>query len=298
MRTLCIGHIVYDIILPVGEKIETNKKYYIKNTYEKITNPIINASILLSNWDLDVNICGVCGKDYYGDKLMEILRQNEVNTDYLQQQNGIKTDINYTILNNNKETTTIISENPKIHDLIDIPVKSSVILMDGEELLTSIKTIENNPLSLTILNADNTKEDTLTLAKKVNYLICTINFIEEYTKIKIDINNIDTIICAYQELELSFKNNIILNLGKNGSFTKIKDEYCLVPTIKTDEQEIGNIENYYCGAFTYFLEKNYPLLKAMYLANITSTLMNLNNKENSIPSLEEVLERGNVNDII
>ena len=49
-RALCIGHLSYDITLPLDGYPEENTKYQIESTLESSGGPAANAAALLALW--------------------------------------------------------------------------------------------------------------------------------------------------------------------------------------------------------------------------------------------------------
>ena len=84
------------------------------------------------------------------------------------------------------------------------------ILFDGYEKDIALDLIKKNPNAITILDAGSLKEATLELAHIVDYVVCSHDFAEDLSKVKIDYNNFDTIVSAYKELNV-FLSYIKLN---------------------------------------------------------------------------------------
>lgn len=300
MKVLCIGHIVYDIVLPLDFFPIEDNKYCVNKHFEGVGGTASNTARLLSKWGMDTYICGVCGDDYYGGLIKKSFIRDGINIDYLRQYNNTRTDTAYVLVNQSNASRTIVTSNFfNRHDLISILFSPSVILMDGTEITTSLKVIEEYPDAITVMDANKVNKDIVMLAKKVKYLVCSRQFAEEYTNIFIDVESLDSLILVYDILKKDFSSEIIVTLGEYGSFAKIGDKYELIPSISVHSVDTTGAGDIYHGAFIYFLIKNYPLKDILYLSNIAGALSTTYFGTENIDFLpSDILKRGNVYDII
>lgn len=293
MKILCLGQSAYDITLPV-------EKYPIENKKVKINNKKIecgggsanNCAYLLGLWGTDVTLASPIGKDYYGEQIKEELKRVNVNIDYFKELD-IETTTSYIVANLNKGTRTIITnKNPlmKYSDDFMIDEKFDVILLDGNDYELALKVIDNNPNALKIIDAGGLKKGTLELCYHVDYVVCSNDFAKEFTKINFEYTDLDSIKEVYEILKEEFRTNIVITLESHGSFTKIDEEYVLVPSISVKCVDSTGAGDIYHGAFTYFISHGYSLYDAMRLSNITGALSvrHIGSKA-SMPKLEEVL---------
>ena len=142
--------------------------------------------------------------------------------------------------------------------------------------------------AIKIIDADSIRNGTVKIAYKCDYVVCSKVFAEEYTQMKIDASNIDTVIKAYDELSKIFK-NVIITLEKYGSFSKIDGNYKLVPSIKVQSKDSTGAGDIYHASFTYSVINKFDLEKAMYFSNIAAALsIQKIGVKNSLPELEAV----------
>ena len=299
-KYMCIGHAAYDITLPVESYPIENTKVRIKPAVECGGGAAANAAYLLSKWGMDTYFVGAVGNDLYGERIKKEFLEIGTNIDYLETTTKFQTTTSYILANNGNGSRTIIVSRNKESGVenSEFLVKPDVILVDGEELEVSKKILLDNPDSISVLDAGNLKTPIVELCKYVKYLVGSKDFAEEYTGIKIDINDINTLISAHKKLEDDFNNTIVITLEAGGSFTKIGGEYKVVPTLKidnpVDSTAAGDI---FHGAFTYFISNGYSLYETLRLSNITGALSVLKlGGKNSMPELNEVLEKGREND--
>lgn len=293
MKILCIGQSAYDITLPVDSYPEENKKIKIGNRkIECGGGSANNCAYLLGLWNCDVSLASPIGKDFYGEKIKEELRSVNVNLDYFYELD-VETTTSFIITNLSKGTRTIItnkSDFMKYPENFLIDSKYDVILCDGNDSELAIKTIKNNPNAISILDAGGIKKGTLELCKYVDYIVCSNDFAKDFTKINFSYDDLETIKKVHQLISDEFKTNVIITLESFGSFTKINNEYELVPSIKMNCVDSTGAGDIYHGAFTYFISHGYSLKDTLRLSNVAGALsVRYIGSKPSMPKLEEVL---------
>jgi len=293
MKILCIGQSAYDITLPVEGYPVENKKIKIKNKkVECGGGSANNCAYLLGLWGCDVSLASPIGNDIYGKKIKEELLKVNVNLKYFKELD-IETTTSFIITNLNKGTRTIITnKNEGMHydenDMIN--EKFDVILTDGNDYELALKVINNNPNAISIIDAGNLKLGSIELCKAVNYVVCSNDFAREYTNIDFKYDDLDSIKKVYDILENDFQNKVVITLESHGSFTKIDDEYILVPSIKMNCVDSTGAGDIYHGAFTYFISHGYSLKDTLRLSNIAGALsVRYIGSKPSMPNLDEVL---------
>ena len=150
------------------------------------------------------------------------------------------------------------------------------------------KVLKKYPNAIKIIDAGNLKEGTKELCKLCDYIVCS-NFAKEYTKINFNYDDMDTIKKVYDLISNDFQAQLVITLESLGSFTKIGNEYHLVPSIKVESVDSTGAGDIYHGAFIHFIANHYSLLDTMHYSNIAGALSvkKIGSKE-SMPSLKEV----------
>ena len=293
MRALCVGHSTFDTTLPVLEYPQENIKYRLSHHIECGGGPASNGAYLLAKWGLDTTLASIVGNDCYGDRIIEDFRSIGANCDYIEQRDDHMTTSSYIIANMSNGSRTILSSKGKpIRKLSRrVDALADVILIDGEHPETADEVLEHNPDAISIIDAGRLNEDTKYLGKKVNYLICSKDFAEEFTGMKIDIRNFNILVMIHNKLEEYFQNQVIITLEAYGSFTKIDNQYEIIPSIKVKAIDSTGAGDIFHGAFTYFIANHYSLREAIRLASITGAIsVTRVGSRNSIPMLSEVLD--------
>lgn len=297
MKVLCIGQSAYDITFPMDHYPIENKKIRIENKVECGGGSASNCAYLLAKWGINTYFAGVIGNDYYGSKIKKEYDEVGVNTKYLQIDSNFPTTSSYIIANTSIGTRTILTSRDK-----NIKMKTGIVddqfdflLFDGYEKEFSMEVIRKNPNAIKILDAGSMKEATVELAHIVDYVVCSHDFAEDFSKVKIDYNDINTIIAAYDGLKAEFKHNVIITLEDRGCFTYIEGKgYTLIPSIKVKAVDSTGAGDIFHGAFVYSLAIGFNLEKALMFSNITGALsVEKIGSRLSIPNLESVIDRYN-----
>lgn len=301
---VCIGHSTYDITLPVTEYPIENLKYRLDGHIECGGGPASNGAYLLAKWGAKTTLISVVGDDHYGRLVYEDFRKIGANTKYIEIRKGHQTSSSYIIANmSNGSRTILTSKKPAIRHLEqDITVDADVVLLDGEHPETALKVLVDNDddETISVLDAGRLNKDTKLLGKLVTYLICSRDFAEEFAGIKINYNDMKTVIKCYDKLKKYFDTNVIITLESHGSFTEIDGKYKQIPSVKVKAVDSTGAGDIFHGAFTYFIGNGYSLEDAIHYSSITAAIsVTRIGSRFSIPTLEEVLDYGKEeNDVI
>jgi len=297
MKIMCIGQSAYDITLPMDYYPIENKKTRVYGKVECGGGSSSNCAYLLAKWGVNTYFAGVVGNDYYGSKIKEEYDSVGVNTKYLQFSDEFPTTSSYIIANTSIGSRTILTSRDKNirMNAAEIDDTFDFLLFDGYEKEFSMEVVRKNPNAIKVLDAGSMKEATVELAHVVDYVVCSHDFAEDYSKVKIDYDNINTIIAAYDVLKAEFKHNVIITLEDRGCFTYIDGKgYTLVPSIKVKAIDSTGAGDIFHGAFVYSLAMGFNLEKALLFSNITGALSVLKiGSRLSVPELESVIDKYN-----
>lgn len=275
MKIICIGNAVYDVTLPVNHYPVENKKMRLDaKKVECGGGSASNCAYLLAKWGMDTYFAGAVGYDYYGNKIIEEFKEIGVNTKYIEKKTNVPTSSSYIIANTENGSRTILTDKNKdmIMQTREIDDEFDVILLDGYESEFAIETMKKNPNAIKIIDAGSLRENTLELAKMVDYIVCSKDFAEEFTKKKIDYNDMKTLIEIYDDLKKEFSNKtIVITLEDKGCFT-YDNGYKMVPSIKVQTVDSTGAGDIYHGAFTYCVANGYDIVTTMKISNIAGAL--------------------------
>ncbi len=293
MKAICIGQAAYDITLPLDHFPIENKKTRSSDKIECIGGSACNCAYLLAKWGIETYFAGVVGDDYYGKKIRTELEKVHINTKYLINEKGCRTTSSYILVNTEVGSRTIITNRDKELMLEDVVPneKFDIILLDGYEREFATRVMKDNPDAIKIIDAGSLKEATIELARQVDYIACSKDFAEEYTKMKIDFNDLTSLIAIYSKLQRDFKNKIIITLEDKGCFVYDKG-YKIVPTLKTKAVDTTGAGDIFHGAFTYAIANGFDMIKTLKIANISGALsVTKLGGQYSIPTLSEVMRK-------
>ena len=299
MKVMCIGQSAYDITLPLDHYPIENKKVRVQQKVECGGGSASNCAFLLAKWGLETYFAGVIGNDHYGDNIKKEYDSVGVNTKYLQVSDKYPTTSSYIIANTSIGSRTILTSKDANISMTDQEVEDEFdyILLDGYEKDFALNVIKKNPNAIKILDAGSMKEATVELARVVDYIVCSHDFAEDVSKVKIDYDDIDTIVKAYKGIKKEFNGNIVITLESYGCFTCVDGMYMIIPSIKVKAVDSTGAGDIFHGAFVYSLAKGFDLKKALTFSNITGALSTLCvGSRLSIPELERVEEK--YNDVI
>lgn len=293
MKILCVGQSAYDITIPVENYPEENKKYKIKEVSYCGGGSCNNSAYLLAKWHDEVYIASPIGNDDYGKKIKAELESVGVNTNYIEELDGVPTTTSYIINNKaNGSRTIITNRNPRLHFSYDfnIDIEPDIILYDGNEFDMGVQIAKKNPNAIKIIDAGNMKDGIVELAKCCDYVVCSNDFAKEYTGINFTYEEMNKICEAYDKMQNDFKGKVVITLEQMGSLVKIDNEFKLVKSIKVESVDSTGAGDIYHGAFTHFLAAGFSLLDTMKYSNIAGALsVTKLGSKNSMPNLEEVI---------
>lgn len=286
-KVLCIGQVAYDITLLVTEFPKENKKSRINKQVECAGGSAFNSAYLLNSWGVDTTFIGTVGNDYYGKKIEEEIKECKLKTRLTKMEGNTTT--SYIITNVNNGTRTILTNKNLSLKAQDYKKDNyDMIVLDSNEFELSLEVVKEYKDAIKILDAGKMCEEVMELGKYVDYFVCSKDFAEKYTGICL--NSEENIRKAYDIIQDTFKNTVVITLEATGSFTKINNEYKLVPSIKVKAVDSTGAGDIYHGAFAYFILKQKDLLTVMRYANIAGALsVKKVGSKASIPKLDDVV---------
>ncbi len=292
MKILAIGHASYDITFPVEEFPKENTKTRLTQHVGCGGGPACNAAYLLALWGESVSFAGVTGNDFYGQKIKDELVGVGIDTTYLELNPAAKTCLSFIMANlQNGSRTILTAQQEDKKTLQQMPQGTyDVILVDGEEPEISKKVLQAHKEAIKILDAGSYRKQTLDLCPYVDYLVCSKNFAEDFTKITYD-GTIDSLIKMHEKIVHEYHNTVVITLEADGCFSKFQDTYKIIPSMKIKAKDTTGAGDIYHGAFAYFISHGDSLEKTCYLANIAGALSTLKvGGRFSMPNLKDVME--------
>ena len=280
MKILCLGHATYDITLPMDEFPIENTKNRIQEKIECGGGPASTAAYLLGSFGAETYFAGIVGNDYYGKKV-------NVNTDFLELREDHETTSSIVIANKVNGSRTTFAYKPKKVEMkpFELNFKPDVILIDGQEYERSVEVLKKYPDALTIIDAGRDRLEVIELCKMVKWVVCSKDFAEKVTGLKMDYSNFNTLKVIYNKLKEMFKNEIVITLEDKGCL--YNDE--ITPSIKVKSVDSTGAGDIFHGAFTYYLSLGYNIKEVLKLSNYAGAIsVSRIGTRNSIPTKEEM----------
>lgn len=295
MKYLCIGHIAYDITLLMNDFPKENTRNEIVEKYEAGGGSTANSACLLGYWDQEAYICGVIGYDSYSEKLKKEFGDFKVQTNFLEFDYENKTPLTYVIINPLNASRTILQHKQGLASIKKndySTVTPDAILLDGHEYDTAVKTLKYMPNAVSILDAGRVNKNVLDLCTKVNFIICSKEFAEEVSGIKMADNDTSVIANIYQNLKQKFpKQEIVVTLEDKGALYSYENHIKILPALKVNVKDTTGAGDIFHGAFAYQYMKTKNVEDAVKFANITAGLSTQSvGVKNSYPKLDEVMK--------
>ena len=194
-NVLMIGNLSYNINLFLDSYPVENQIYNIVKKTKSVGN-ILNISIVLSKYDLNVYYFSFVGDDLEGKEIINYLHSNKINTDYVNIINNSKTNKRYIIRNNKNDSKTILAERitNKYELSREINFVPNVIYSEQYDLnlLKSLKLkYSNSKLVITLNELTNNALNTCQIS---DYIIIPLKYAEILSNVRLDIRNKKTII--------------------------------------------------------------------------------------------------------
>lgn len=291
-KAICIGNVSYDVTMLVPTYPEENTKNRIDKKVECGGGPAATAAYVLGTWGMETIFIGSVGYDTHGKKIIDEFKKVNVNTDYMTVDSDEETTLSFIVVNEQTGSRTTFAHRPRNLDCtLKKPLQADLILVDGQEKDVAIQVLKDNPNAISMIDAGRVNDNVIELAKMVQYLVCSKNFAEDYTGIKINFNNHQTIIDMFAKLEQDFKNTVVITLESKGALYKKDNSIRLMPSIDVKQVDSTGAGDIFHGAFAYCLLQGYDIEKTIKISNITGALsVTKIGTRNSVFPIDEVMK--------
>lgn len=291
MSILCIGQSTYDIMIPISGPIIDNRKYRIYQEYYSGGGPAFNAACLCALWGARTYLISRVGDDEYGEILTKILSDYGVESEYLIRQKGSETPYSYIFVDSQTGSRTIFNRPGKLFDVPTCELTSApdVILTDGHESTLSIEMIKQHPRAKSIIDAGSCRESTLEVAKYVDYLVCSEDFVRQYTKKEINLNDKSECLDIYNEIKRINNRTVIVTLGGRGLLYEANGKLCHLPAYPVKVVDTTGAGDIFHGAFAYGVDQRLALLENLKQSAMAAAIsIGTFGSQKSIPTLEHI----------
>ena len=294
MKVLCIGHSSWDITVPVDDYPTENVKYRFNEKYAAGGGPAGNAAYLLGKWGVDTVIATSIGSDDYGTKIKKEFQSVNVNTDYVETSYEKDTSFSFILVNKKNGLRTVFNVTSEHLPLKKLTYEFTpdIILTDGHDYATSQNAISKYPHAISVIDAGRPVQEVIELCKYIKYIVCSKEFAESVTGLKMDFNNPQTLVNVYTKLQNKYPNsNIVITLESHGALYQVNNQIKIMPGLKCNVVDTTGAGDTFHGAFVYGLANNFDMEKVITLANIAAGLsVQKMGSRLAIPALSDVLD--------
>lgn len=298
MIALSIGKATYDTTVPMDGYPTENSKIVLKEKIENSGGSACNVATLFSKWNNETYFAGVVGYDDYGSYIKKELESDHISVKFMETNYEKKTTTSFIISNKTTTSRTILMIEPEVFHLkkSEFDIKADIVYSDGFEYTATTTAFNKYQTSVTVLGAslDNGSDpkEVLALAKYAKYVIFSLEFAEQLTRLKVDFNDSQTLLNLYREVKDKYPNSqIVITLKNIGAMYQVANEVKVMPTIQVEEVDRTGAGDIFDGAFAYGLGKGYSLENCIRIANIAAGLSTTKyGAKSSIPLLSDVIQ--------
>ncbi len=295
---ICCGHAAYDINFMMPLYPVEDQKYRIDTLVETGGGPAANAACLNAKWGLSSAFAGLVGKDIYGDKILNELKEWNVDTSLVEQREQSNTPLSAIVVNTSSGTRTLLnrrdeSEQSEVSEqLIErlSKMNPSILLFDGHALNLSLKLVEMFPRAVKIMDAGTLRNSTDTLSRLSDYVICSTAYACELAGLE----NLNTHVLQKKAVDVlteRYNGLSIVTMGKRGVCYRKNSAAITMPSYSVKAVDTTGAGDVFHGAFAYGIAKGLNLQKNLNFSSAAAALSTTKpGGRTSIPELEETLQ--------
>ena len=290
MSIVCIGQCTYDMTFPIETPLVENQKYRVLEPFACIGGPATNAAYLCALWNVRTTLVSRCGTDFYGKEICDTLEKVGVDISHLIIDPTIETPRSAIIANACNGYRTIFNCPGKLQELcFTFPTKPRVLLLDGHELKASIEALNQFPDAESVMDAGTYHEETKDIAQRVNYLVCSQNYAEQYSQTKITLDDEGSWKQAFDTLCQLNSGIVVITLGENGLLYKEHNVIYHIPSFSVSAIDTTGAGDIFHGAFAYCLYNGYSLRDTLIICSAASAIaVQILGGQTSIPQKQDV----------
>ena len=292
LKAICMGRISYEINLTVDKMPDEGS---VNEFFEKGGNVGGTAATIaccLARWGVAAAIAGVLGNDVYGTRVRKTFDSMHIDTRYIEPSYDNDTGLSVVMINKStgKHTTYNLSDKYVSLKKCDFDFTPDIICVDGYDAVQAKNLLERYPHALSILDASLITQPVIDLIRKAKYIICTKEFAEVVGKVKVDFQQMETLVKLYQNLKKKYLNNeFIITLGDKGALYCVKNQIKISPSLKVNVVDTHGCGTIFRAAFAHTLVNGGDLEKAVKMGCIAAGLTAEKiGTVDAIPTLEEM----------
>ena len=280
---LCVGHASYDLVFSVSRHPLEDEKIFADGFFGCGGGPAANAAVTVSRLGFTASFAGYLGQDLYGEKHYQELVACGINTQLIVRGSPptpisailVKPDGKRALINYKGDTKPLPS------GAIDFSsVKSKVILFDGHEPYISTPLAERARAEgiPTVLDAGSLHEGTLALMERVDYLVCSEKFAQQFA------GDEKTALTRLAEVSPA----VVITLGEKGLLWQRGQECGIFPAFPITAIDTTGAGDAFHGAFAAAVAANMGWFNVLRYASAAGALCCTKiGARSGLPSTEE-----------
>ncbi|ABK61558.1 MULTISPECIES: ribokinase [Clostridium] len=302
MNNICvIGSINMDVVLKVDRMVKVGETIFAKDLKNISGGKGANQAIACARMNSKVSMIGKVGVDGNGQILVNKLKENNINTDYIFKDKEISTGMALITVDNEGNNSIIVASGANMTIKEDEINKANEVIKNSDIVISQfevpMKTIlEGFKLAkkhnkLTILNPAPAKEINKELLKYTDIIIP--NETEAYELTGVEVTDLNSAKEASKVLLEDGIKCVIITLGSKGAAVITKENSDLVQAFKVNAVDTTAAGDSFIGGFASKLDvKNITfenIKKSIKFGNMVSSItVQREGAEPSIPYLKEV----------
>lgn len=264
---LCVGHASYDLVFSVPHHPAEDEKLFADSLLGCGGGPAANAAVIAGRLGFTAAFAGFLGRDVYGDSHLAELQDDGVDTRLVVRGNSptplstilVKPDGKRALINYKGDTRALPTA---AVDFSGIAAKA--VLFDGHEPGISLDLLQHlsGSNTLTVLDAGSVHDGTLALMDKVDYLVASEKFAQQYAGDEQS---------ALSQLA-SLSPNVVITLGERGLIWQRGSESGAMPSPPVVAIDTTGAGDAFHGAFAAAAASGMNWLDILRYASVAGAL--------------------------
>ena len=292
LKSICLGRISYDINLVVEKMPEEGSINEFFDKKGNVGGTAATVGCCLAKWGINTAITGVIGNDVNGTRVRKEFDKLRMDTRYIEPSYDNDTSISVIVINGLTKKHTVYNLSDKYISLkkCDFDFTPDLIFVDGYDSVQAKNLLERFPNALSVLDASIISSPVIELLRKAKYVVCTQEFAESVSGIKIDFQVPTTLVNLYQKLKKKYLNTeFVVTLGERGALYCINNQIKVTPSLKVNVVDTYGCAQIFRAAFAHTLVNGGDVEKATKMGVIAAGLEATKvGAVDAIPSLEEI----------
>jgi len=299
MEVIMIGKPAVNVYLPLQEFPQEGDIFTIKGKNESLGNISAISAVLFAKWGVKPHYTGVVGNDAYAEKIRNTFALYKVNTKYMEVAYNYGTAINYQILNvKTGKVTKILYNDPSVElTKYKYDFLPDYAVLDGSDMSGTLALLNNDSKVKTIFYARRGDKDTVSLAKRCTWVICTQTFAEVMTKYSPDGSTEDYVNLYQHIVDTAGNSNYIVLLNNHNVLYSEAGKVKMLPEMKINSVDESSFDSVFVGSYAFAYMKGLDLDNSIKFAQTAAAIsLSKIGEEPSIPTLDEVLDNSGLRD--